>query len=96
MYVPSLSPAFFSLPLQSLCLVLQQYYWHGSDSLATWGRIVMGSSMALDEDVTPTSATNPSNFESVADRIYLSALPYLLQVREPGGPRWSVPCCCPR
>eukprot|EP00047_Mylnosiga_fluctuans_P016315 m.53702 g.53702 ORF g.53702 m.53702 type:complete len:169 (+) comp6511_c1_seq1:62-568(+) len=43
----------------------------------------MGSTMALDDDITPTSDSNPlNNFEGVADRIYLHALPYLMQMTD--------------
>ncbi len=60
------------------------YYWHGGDGLDTWGRIVMGSTQQMDDDITPTSATNPfTNFEGVADRIYLHTRPYLMQLTDP-------------
>lgn len=69
------------------------YYWHGGDSLSTWGRIVMGTSMQLDDDVTPTSSTNPlTQFEGLCDRIYLHARVYMMQltdVRKVSDTRWA-------
>ena len=69
------------------------YFWHGGDGVNTWGRIVMGSSMALDDDIAPGAPTDPLlHFEEMADRIYLSAFPYLLQLTDPeflGTGKWA-------
>lgn len=60
------------------------YYWHGHMGLGDWARIIAGSDQGLDDDITPSSTTNPFNhWGSLADSIYLKAKPLALRMTDP-------------
>jgi hypothetical protein len=60
------------------------YYWHGSADLGVWARIVTGTDQLLDDDVTPSSATNPlRHWEEVANRVYLHAKVNAMRLTDP-------------
>eukprot|EP00947_MAST-08B_sp_MAST-8B-sp1_P003034 g3034.t1 len=66
---------------------LFDYYWHGSGAnIGVWGRIIAGSDQGLDNDVTPTSNTNPlvgRNWEAIADKVYLQAKVNAVRLTDP-------------
>ena len=61
------------------------YYWHGSTTgIGVWGRIVSGTDQGLDNDITPSSNTNPfHNFEGLCNKIYIQAKVNAMRLTDP-------------
>eukprot|EP00039_Didymoeca_costata_P007597 m.101573 g.101573 ORF g.101573 m.101573 type:complete len:939 (+) comp13746_c0_seq3:117-2933(+) len=54
------------------------YYWHGRDTIRNWGRIVVGTSQGLDNDITATTKDNV--YELLVPVIYMKAKTYAVQL----------------